>query len=54
MPAQQCAGRIGSRIAHLDPRIDSNPTKYDTAEAHLNDCLALDGDCRAIDTGVDN
>jgi len=46
--------RIARRTAHLDARIDAGDSEYDQARAHLEDCLALAGNCHAIYMSIDD
>jgi site-specific DNA recombinase len=46
--------RIAKRLAHLDARINATDVQYETAKAHLDDCLALAGDCNAIYMSIDD
>lgn len=40
--------RIARRIAFLDSQIEAGDIEYEQTKAHLDDCLALAGDCHAI------
>lgn len=46
--------RIARRIAFLDAQIDAGTIEYEQAQAHLDDCLALAGDCHAIYMSIDD
>ena len=46
--------RIARRIAFLDAQINAGDIEYDQAKAHLDDCLALAGDCHAIYMSIDD
>src|SRR5690625_3556214 len=46
--------RIARRLAHLDARIEAADIEYEQAKAHLDDCLALAGDCHALYMSIDD
>ncbi len=46
--------RIARRIAFLDAQINAGDIEYDQAKAHLDDRLALAGDCHAIYMSIDD
>ncbi len=46
--------RIARRIAFLDAQINAGDIEYEQAKAHLDDCLALAGDCHAIYMRIDD
>jgi site-specific DNA recombinase len=46
--------RIARRIAFLDVQIEAGTIEYEQAQAHLDDCLALAGDCHAIYMSIDD
>lgn len=46
--------RIARRLAFLDAQINAGDIEYDQAKAHLEDCLALVGDCHAIYMSIDD
>ncbi|WGT48326.1 hypothetical protein [Tessaracoccus lacteus] len=46
--------RIARRLAFLDAQINAGDMEYDQAKAHLEDCLALAGDCHAIYMSIDD
>lgn len=46
--------RIARRLAFLDAQINAGDIEYDQAKAHLEDCLALAGDCHAIYMSIDD
>lgn len=46
--------RIARRLAFLDAQINAGDIEYDRARAHLDDCLALAGDCHAIYMSIDD
>ncbi len=46
--------RVARRLAFLDAQINVGDIEYDRARAHLDDCLALAGDCRAIYISIDD
>ncbi len=46
--------RIACRLAFLDAQINAGDIEYDQAKAHLEDCLALAGDCHAIYMSIDD
>lgn len=46
--------RIARRIAFLDAQINAGDIEYEQAKAHLDDCLALAGDCHAIYMSIDD
>lgn len=46
--------RIGRRLAWLDVQIEASSTEYEQAKAHLEDCLALAGDCHKLYTSIDD
>ncbi len=39
---------MSERLAFLDAQIGAGDIEYEQAKAHLDDCLALAGDCHAI------
>jgi len=51
-PARQ--DRIAHRLALLDAQIKVGAIEYEQAKAHLDDCLALAGDCHAIYMSIDD
>ena len=46
--------RIGRRLAWLDVQIEASSTEYEQAKAHLEDCLALAGDCHKLYMSIDD
>ena len=46
--------RIARRLAFLEAQIDADDIEYDRAKAHLDDCLALAGDCHALYLSLDD
>ncbi|MBK8461480.1 MAG: hypothetical protein IPL43_15955 [Micropruina sp.] len=46
--------RIARRLAFLDAQIDTGTIEYEQTKAHLDDCLALAGDCHAIYMSIDD
>ncbi len=46
--------RIAHRLAFLDGQIEAGDVEYEQAKAHLEDCLALADDCRAICMSIDD
>ena len=46
--------RIAHRLALLDAQIEAGAIEYEQAKAHLDDCLALAGDCHAIYMSIDD
>ena len=46
--------RISRRLAFMDVQIEAGDMEYDQAKAHLNDCLALAGNCYKLLTSVDD
>ncbi len=46
--------RIARRLGFLDARIDAGDIEYDRAKAHLDDCLALAGECHALYLSMDD
>ncbi len=46
--------RIARRLAFLDAQINAGDIEYEQAKAHLDDCLALAGDCHAIYMSIDD
>lgn len=46
--------RIARRLAFLDAQIEAGDVEYEQAKAHLDDCLALAGDCHAIYMSIDD
>lgn len=46
--------RIAKRLAFLEAQIEAGTLEYEQAQAHLEDCLALAGDCHAIYTSIDD
>ncbi len=46
--------RIARRLAFLDAQINADDIEYEQAKAHLEDCLALAGDCHAIYMSIDD
>ena len=46
--------RIARRLAFLEAQINAGDIEYDQAKAHLEDCLALAGDCHAIYMSIDD
>ncbi len=46
--------RIARRLAFLDAQIDAGTIEYEQTKAHLDDCLALAGDCHAIYMSIDD
>lgn len=41
-------------MALLDAQIEAGAIEYEQAKAHLDDCLALAGDCHAIYMSIDD
>lgn len=41
-------------MAHIDTRINATEVDREAAKAHLDDCLALAGDCHAIYMSIDD
>ncbi len=46
--------RIARRLAFLEAQIEAGDIEYDQAKAHLDDCLALAGDCHEIYMSIDD
>lgn len=46
--------RIGRRLAWLDVQIEASSTEYEQSKAHLDDCLALAGDCHKLYMSIDD
>ena len=46
--------RIAKRLAFLEAQIEAGALEYEQAQAHLEDCLALAGDCHAIYMSIDD
>ena len=46
--------RIARRLAFLDAQINAGDIEYEQAKAHLDDCLALAGDCHAVYMSIDD
>ena len=46
--------RIARRLGFLEAQIDAGDIEYDRAKAHLDDCLALAGDCHALYLSIDD
>ncbi len=46
--------RISRRLAFLDVQIEAGDMEYDQAKAHLDDCLALAGNCHKLYTSLDD
>ena len=46
--------RIARHLAFLDAQINAGDIEYEQAKAHLEDCLALAGDCHAIYMSIDD
>ncbi len=46
--------RIARRLTFLEAQIDADDIEYDRAKAHLDDCLALAGDCHALYLSLDD
>lgn len=46
--------RIARRLAFLEPQIEAGDIEYEQAQAHIDDCPALAGDCHAIYTSIDD
>lgn len=42
------------RTAPRDAQIETGDLEYDQAKAHLDDCLALAGDCHEIHLSIDD
>ncbi|MGI6878028.1 hypothetical protein [Microbacterium sp. gxy059] len=40
--------RIARRLAFREAQIEAGDVEYEQAQAHIDDCLALAGDCNAI------
>ena len=53
-PAHVYADRIARRLGFLEAQIDAGDIEYDRAKAHLDDCLALAGDCHALYLSIDD
>ncbi|MDN6655643.1 MAG: hypothetical protein L0L01_08830, partial [Bifidobacterium crudilactis] len=45
--------RISRRLAFLDVQIEAGDMEYDRAKAHLDDCLALAGNCYTLYMSLD-
>ena len=45
--------RISRRLAFLEAQIEAGDIEYEQAQAHIDDCLALAGDCHAIYMSID-
>ena len=46
--------RIARRLAFLEAQIEAGDIEYGQAQAHIDDCLALAGDCHAIYMSIDD
>ena len=46
--------RISRRLAFLEAQIEAGDIEYEQAQAHIDDCLALAGDCHAIYMSIDD
>ncbi len=46
--------RIARRLAFLEAQIEAGDVEYEQAQAHIDDCLALAGDCHAIYMSIDD
>ncbi len=46
--------RIAKRLSFLEAQIEAGTLEYEQAQAHLEDCLALAGDCHAIYLSIDD
>ena len=46
--------RIARRLAFLEAQIEAGDIEYGQAQAHIEDCLALAGDCHAIYMSIDD
>ena len=46
--------RIARRLAFLEAQIEAGDIEYEQAQAHIDDCLALAGDCHAIYMSIDD
>lgn len=46
--------RIARRLAFLEAQIEAGDIEYGQAQAHIEDCLTLAGDCHAIYMSIDD
>ncbi|WP_198668736.1 recombinase family protein [Homoserinimonas sp. OAct 916] len=46
--------RIARRLAFLNAQVESGDIEYEQAKAHLDDCLALAGDCHQLHMSIDD
>gem|GEM_PF-794627 len=45
---------MARRLAFLEAQIEAGDIEYEQAQAHIDDCLALAGDCHAIYMSIDD
>ena len=46
--------RIARRLAFLEAQVEAGDIEYEKAQTHIDDCLALAGDCHAIYMSIDD